>query len=91
MITAQKIPLNGTFPHGGCPDCGQEVLLYRDLDDAGELIHRCLDCDARVEPTRASSWGPEEVLEAGYPMEGILGEPEGSCGGGGCGGGSCSH
>ncbi|MEO1271839.1 MAG: hypothetical protein AAFX99_27410 [Myxococcota bacterium] len=65
-------------------------MLSRDLTDQGTLVHRCLDCDHHVAPETAEPWSPEQVLEAGYPMEGILGEPEGSCGGG-CSGGSCAH
>lgn len=88
-------PENAALPHAACPRCGVEVLVYTALDEQGEPIARCLDCDAPVTtPTAEAVWGLAELAAAGYRLEGAPDPEAGSgCGGGSCGGGKggCHH
>ena len=77
----QTEPEDLSFPQSHCPKCDRRVLLHRDLDEAGALIFRCLDCGEHVPEHDAGEWSPEELTEAGYRLEGQdISEHKGSCG-----------
>lgn len=81
------------LPWARCTVCAREVVTWCELGHGGELVQRCLDCDAPIEPSQPSGhWTTTELVERGYLVEGYR-DPHasGGCRGGACGGSSCGH
>ena len=73
-------PDDVTFPTGACPGCDRQVLIYRDLNDEGDEITRCLDCGELLE-AGSDAWTRSDVVEQGYRFSGDeVSEHKGSCG-----------
>jgi len=80
-------PTDDALPFARCEACDTEVLTWRDLAPDGQLILRCLDCDAPLDGgTRRGSWSASEASARGYVVEGYR-DPEAATG---CSGGACS-
>ncbi len=68
------------FPKSRCATCEREVVVYRTLDDAGQIACRCLDCNGPM-PDPEGAWSRDELIEAGYKIEGQGSNAQkGSCG-----------
>lgn len=74
------------LPIALCPHCGEAVITFRDLDEQGALVVRCLSCQGQLGAAgEVEEWLADGAL-LGY--EAVAVKPSG--GAGGCGaGGSC--
>jgi NAD-dependent SIR2 family protein deacetylase len=80
---------SASFPTAHCSACEKAVLTYIVLDDAGDEVRRCVDCDAEI--SQGVDWiGADELEEMGYHFGAPKEKRSGGCGGG-CGSGSCSR
>lgn len=94
----------GEFPAGNCPACARTVLAYRDYDDAGGVLQRCVHCDAVLDDVGPALLDELELFGYGF-VDGD--EKKGGCaitgactlsgkkvsgpGEGGCNDGDCTH
>lgn len=79
-------PEDTSFPHAYCAHCDREVLVYQTLNEQGELLPSCLDCDTPLAHLSPESWSTEDLVDQGYALEGHRGDSTP----GGCGGSHCS-
>ncbi len=61
--------MKDAFLLAACPTCDEEVLLAYALV-ADELVTCCLHCDRVIDSGSAREASVEEVVAAGYPVEG---------------------
>lgn len=81
MLFEQADPEDLSFPRAHCQHCACDVLVYRDLNDKGELTPRCLDCGGELLDEAEQGWSTDTLMAQGYRLEGQdTHQQKGSCG-----------